>query len=129
MSYASTFAYRSNFPDISDTQIELAYTIVSAQWSGIKTMWNGADNADVKRMICYDLLVAWWLSNKNPGKVEGAIANGAMPLSGKSISGVSLSYLGFENVQDALKPLLSNQFGIDALTMILACPERFNIYG
>ena len=129
MSYATTFAYRSNFPDITDTQIELAYTIVSTQWSGVATMWSGENNAEAKRIICYDLLVAWWLANKNPGKVEGAIANGAMPLSSKSINGVSLSYLGFENVQDALKPLLSNQFGIDALTMILASPERFNIYG
>lgn len=128
---STSFVYRDNFPELTNLQIDGAIAMVSAQWYGSLTLWGAMplDVATAKRTALLNLLTAWFLANKYPGDVRDAIAGGALPVSSKSIGGTSLSYLGFDSVQDALKPLLSNQWGIDALTMILASGERFAIYG
>ncbi len=128
---ADDFYYRDNFPELTNAQINTAVSIVEGQWYGSLTLWDQMPSAvkDSKRVTLLNLLTAWYLANKYPGMVRGAIANGAIPLSSKSIGGTSLTYVQFETVQDALRPLLSNQWGVDALTMLQSAGERFTIYG
>jgi hypothetical protein len=51
-----------------------------------------------------------------------------MPLTGKSIGGVSITRKDLE-AQPALKQLESNAFGIKALEMIMSAPERYMLHG
>lgn len=128
---ADDFVYSENFPTLSSGIVNIAIDIVSAQWYGALLFWSGmdADIRDKKRNILLNLLLAWYLSNKYPGEVTGIISNGGIPLTSKSIGGVSTSFMDFGAVQDTMKPLVSNSFGVDALEMILSAPERFTILG
>ena len=72
--------------------------------------------------------VGWYLANNFPDTVQNAISNGALPLSSKSIDGVSVSYLPVEGVEGDMKLLLTNQWGVAALQMYQGAPERFLLY-
>jgi hypothetical protein len=54
--------------------------------------------------------------------------DGGMPLTSKSIGGVSISRKDLE-AQPALKQLESNAFGVKALAMLMSAPERMMLYG
>ena len=125
------FIFTANFPNLASGIISSGADIVAAQWYGALNFWSKLDQdlRDKKRTILLNLLTAWYLSNKYPSEVVGIISNGGIPLTSKSIGGVSVSFLGMDSVQDALKPLLSNTFGVDAMTMMMSAPERFEIYG
>ena len=123
------FKYASNFPTLTDDQINDACEIVSVMFSGVLSCWKclGASLREQKRNLCLNLLVAWYLLDTNPQSATGVLGNGGMAVSSKSIGGTSLSFEGME-VQEGLKQLNSNMFGQKALLMIQAIPERFGIY-
>ena len=123
------FLYAENFPDLTDAQINTAYTEVSAMFSGVNGLWAvlDADIRDKKRTLCMNLLTAWYLLDMNPTSATGVIGNGGMTLSSKSIGGTSVSFQDMES-QEGLKQLNSNVFGQKALMMIQSAPERFGIY-
>jgi hypothetical protein len=130
----STFVYRSNFPNVlvvTDTVVQGSIDYVNAVYSGVFLLWAEVDQATqyAKRIAAENLLVAWRLSNLYPSELTGVVSNGGLPLSTKSVGGTSLAFRDMPTVQDALSPLMSNTFGMDALTMILSAPERFTIYG
>lgn len=125
----SDFKYASNFPTLTDTQINDAFTEVSVMFSGVNSLWGvlPGPTRDAKRTLCLNLLTAWYLLDMNPTSATGVIGNGGMALSSKSIGGTSVSFSDMES-QEGLKQLNSNVFGQKALTMIQSAPERYGIY-
>lgn len=132
MALSFDFMFRKNFPGLSDETIEGFVPVVEAQWTGaLNDFWGGMNAVarDQNRLTFKNLVLAWYLANMFPGEVVDAIANGALPLTGKSSGGLSLQYMGLETVQDGLKPLMSNQWGMSALSMLMSAPERFVVQG
>ena len=123
------FIYASNFPTLTDAQINVAYSEVSVMFSGVLTLWGvlAEPTRTNKRNLCMNLLTAWYLADMNPTSVTGVVGNGGMALSSKSIGGTSVSFQDME-AQEGLKQLNSNVFGQKALMMIQSAPERYGIY-
>lgn len=123
------FKFASNFPTLTDEQINNAYEIVSVMFSGVLTLWGvlGEPIRTQKRTLALNLLIAWYLLDANPSSAVGVIGNGGMALTSKSIGGTSLSFADMD-AQEGIKQLNSNVFGQKALMMIQSAPERFGIY-
>ena len=123
------FTYASNFPNLTDTDINNAYDIVSVMFSGVLSCWAKLPEPlrTQKRTLLMNLLLAWYLLDTNPTAATGVIGNGGMALSSKSIGGTSLSFSDMD-AQEGLKQLNSNVFGQKALMLIQTIPERFSIY-
>jgi hypothetical protein len=123
------FLYASNFPTLTDTDIDTAYETVATIYSGVLQLWRvlPEEIRARKRTLCMNLLVAWYLLDTQPSNAVGVMGNGGMALSSKSIGGTSLSFTDMD-AQEGLKQLNSNVFGQKALMMIQSAPERFNIY-
>lgn len=123
------FKFASNFPTLTDEQINNAYEIVSVMFSGVLTLWGvlGEPIRTQKRTLALNLLIAWYLLDANPQSAVGVIGNGGMALTSKSIGGTSLSFADME-AQEGIKQLNSNVFGQKALMMIQSAPERYGIY-
>lgn len=125
----SDFLYADNFPELTSTDFDTAYTTVSAMFSGVMSLWACLDEGprEAKRTLCMNLLIAWYLLDLNPSSASGVMGNGGMALSSKSVGGTTLSFQDM-NSQDGLKGLDSNVFGQKALLMLQSAPERFGIY-
>ncbi len=123
------FLYADNFPQLTDSQINAAYTEVGVIFSGVKQLWAvlDANTREQKRSLLMNLLTAWYLADMNPSSLSGVIANGGMAISSKSIGGTSLSFQDMD-AQEGIKQLNSNVFGQKALMLIQSAPERFGIY-
>ena len=123
------FKFASNFPNLTDAQINAAYDIVSVMFSGVLQCWRALPESirTQKRTLCMNLILAWYLLDTNPQSAVGVIGNGGMALSSKSIGGTSLSFSDMD-AQEGIKQLNSNMFGQKALMMIQSAPERFGIY-
>jgi hypothetical protein len=147
----SSFPYATNFPSLYGTGgpvsaataplIDAAIASVCAEWSGCfdsaisgitgtTGLWQvlGTAIAEAKQTILLGYLVAWWLADMYPTALINASGDGGMPLTSKSIGGVSISRKDLE-AQPALKQLESNVFGIKALEMIVSAPERYQLHG
>lgn len=123
------FLYAANFPSLTDSEINTAYTEVSIMFSGVNSLWAVLSEPirSNKRNLCMNLLTAWYLLDMNPESASGVIGNGGMAVTSKSIGGTSLSFQDMD-AQEGLKELNSNVFGQKALIMIQGAPERFGIY-
>ena len=123
------FKFAQNFPDLTDAEIENAYTIVSAMFSGVLTLWGclKPELREAKRTLCMNLITAWYLLDMYPTRTTGVMGNGGMALISKSVGGTSLSFTDME-AQEGIKQLNSNVFGQKALMMLQSAPERFGIY-
>ena len=123
------FKFASNFPTLTDAQINAAYDNVSVMFSGVLQCWRALPEPirTQKRTLCMNLILAWYLLDTNPLAAIGVIGNGGMALSSKSIGGTSLSFTDMD-AQEGIKQLNSNMFGQKALMMIQSAPERFGIY-
>ncbi len=123
------FKYASNFPNLTDQDINNAYDIVSVMFSGVLSCWAALEEPirTQKRTLLLNLLIAWYLLDTNPTAAVGVLGNGGMALTSKSIGGTSLSF-GDMDAQEGIKQLNSNVFGQKALLMIQTIPERFSIY-
>ena len=126
------FEYAQFFTGITSQQVTKALMRVQSQWYGLLNgdLWAGLPQTVQAGKIdqMSDLLVAWYLAENFPSNVVNAIANGAIPLSSKSIDGVSVSYMPLENVQGDMKMLLTNQWGVQALQMFQSAPERYLLF-
>lgn len=125
----ATFKYASNFPNLTDTEIDNAYQEVSVMFSGVNSLWAVLDSAtrNAKRELCMNLLTAWYLLDMDPESAEGVVGNGGMAVGSKSIGGTSVSFTDME-AQEGLKQLNSNVFGQKALMILQSAPERFGVY-
>lgn len=123
------FKFASNFPTLTDTDIDNAYDIVSVMFSGVLQCWRALNEPlrTQKRTLCLNYLIAWYLLDSNPQSAVGVMGNGGMALTSKSIGGTSLSFADMD-AQEGIKQLNSNVFGQKALIMIQSIPERFGIY-
>ena len=123
------FKFASNFPTLTDTDIDNAYDIVSVMFSGVLQCWRALNEPlrTQKRTLCLNYLIAWYLLDQNPQSAVGVMGNGGMALTSKSIGGTSLSFADMD-AQEGIKQLNSNVFGQNALMMIQSIPERFGIY-
>lgn len=125
MDYA--FIYASSFPFLQQSDFNNAYAVVQTMFQGVAGLWNilGSEKQAAKVNLAYQLLTAWYLSILN--NPSGVVANGGMPLTSKSIGGTSVT---FEDImaQEGLQKLKANTFGLQALSMIQSCPERFGVY-
>lgn len=123
------FLYAANFPELTDNEINEAYTEVSVIYSGVNSLWGvlPAAVATSKRNLCMNLLTAWYIADMNPSALSGVIGNGGMAVSSKSIGGTSLSFQDMD-AQEGLKQLNSNVFGQKALMLIQSAPERYALY-
>lgn len=127
----SEFRYHDNFPSLTDEQIAEAIDVVEVTWYGLITQcWAvlPSDIRDRKRELVENYLVAWYLTDQYPSSVEGVVSNGGMPLTQKTIEDTSVSFADIP-LQDNLKVLASNRFGLLAAQMILSAPERYQVYG
>jgi hypothetical protein len=125
----ATVKYASNFPNLTDTEIDNAYQEVSVMFSGVNSLWAVLDSAtrNAKRELCMNLLTAWYLLDMDPESAEGVVGNGGMAVGSKSIGGTSVSFTDME-AQEGLKQLNSNVFGQKALMILQSAPERFGVY-
>ncbi len=128
MNHAS-FPFAANFPTLYGTDgssplVDTACTVIESEWVGIFQLFQTTPNPAAKQAILEGYLVGWWLADMYPDKVVGISGDGGMPLTGKSIGGVSISRKDLE-AQPALKQLESNAFGVKALSMMMSAPERF----
>ena len=123
------FKFASNFPTLTDSNINAAYDIVSVMFSGVLSCWKILNEPlrTQKRTLLLNLLIAWYLLDTNPTSAVGVMGNGGMALTSKSIGGTSLSF-GDMEAQEGIKQLNSNVFGQKALMLIQSVPERFGIY-
>lgn len=123
------FKFASNFPSLTDQQINNAYDIVSVMFSGVLKCWAKLQEPirTQKRTLCMNLILAWYLLDADPTSAVGVLGNGGMALTSKSIGGTSLSFADMD-AQEGIKQLNSNVFGQKALMMIQSAPERFSIY-
>lgn len=123
------FIYADNFPSLTDTEINTAYTEVTVMYAGVAELWSVLSEPirTQKRSLCYNLLTAWYLMDMNPTSATGVIGNGGMAVTSKSVGGTSLSFQDMD-AQEGIKQLNSNVFGQKALIMIQSAPERFMLY-
>jgi hypothetical protein len=127
---AATFPFKQNFPGLYSSSgaapdVDFACSVVETEWAGIFGFWSLLPAAlmTAKQQLLEAYLVAWWLADMYPTKVRGIQADGGMPLTGKSIGGVSISRQKIE-LQPGLEQLGTNAFGVKAAKMILGAPER-----
>jgi hypothetical protein len=115
--------------------LEEAISSVYAMFYGIGTLWD-IHPRDVwyeKTVLCYRLLVAWYIADTNPKLLAGVPAMGGVPLKRKKIGDIDIAYA--DNIsesghyQDLLSSLKSNPFGHKAYLMIRASGKRVLVRG
>lgn len=130
---AQDFLFKDKFAALYDKagaapKVTEAIAEIAALFAGVATLWARSAEAAKKRTLCYNYLVAWYLADLYPEDSDGVMGGGGMPLTAKSIGGVSLALKDL-NSENAMKALESNAFGQKALMMVSAAPERFRLYG
>ena len=128
------FPFASNFPGLIGTDqkapdIDAACVAVETEWSGIFSLWSTFDAAAkvAKQNLLEGYLVAWWLADLFPTKTSGIQSDGGMPMTSKSIGGVSVARKDME-MQPGLRQLSSNAFGIKAHALLKSAPEMFRLF-
>ena len=123
------FIFRNRFLDtLTDEMVSQALRIVNAQFSGVYSLWSilPPDEARAKRELCINYLLGWQLAYSHPEFAVGVQGVGAIPLSSKKIGPISLTYRNMlRQAGGALDMLTTNEFGIEALSMIQTAPENF----
>jgi hypothetical protein len=120
-----------NFVDGGASEVPEAMIAVNSQWYGVlNNFWSSQSTVQqtATRNLVYNLLIGWYLADMFPEALVAVGGNGGMPLVVKSIGGVNIEYLQYK-IQDEMKVLTTNTFGLRALTMILSAPERFGMLG
>jgi len=127
----SDFLFKDKFPSLytagHSAKVTEAIAEITVLFAGVATLWATVASRVKKRTLCYNYLVAWYLADLYPDSSEGVMGSGGMPLTSKSIGGVSITFKDMET-QGAMKALESNTFGQKAWMMISAAPERYRIY-
>jgi len=123
------------FPKLSRPEnaivVEEAITSVYAMFSGVATIWDlsAKDVWYEKTVLCYRLLIAWYIADTNPKLLSGVPMMGGIPIKRKKIGDVDITFsdsMSAEsgNYQDLLSSLKSNPFGHKAYLMIRSSGKR-----
>ena len=125
------FRFKDRFIDITDPQFAQALQIINAQFSGVYSLWSvlPPDEQKAKRELCINYLLAWKLVQMYPEKAIGASGTGGLPLKSKKAGPIQLTYKDMVRQEGSLLNMLTtNQYGIEALTMIQSAPEMFMVF-
>jgi hypothetical protein len=129
-----------SFPQLADSQyddiITDAIDAVYAMFTGVKTLWDMEPKQvwHEKTVLCYRLLVAWYIADLYPGFVAGVSVMGGIPLKRKKVDGVDITFSdagagdGNKDYLDLLASLKSNPFGVKARLMITTAAKRALLY-
>jgi len=127
------------FPKLAEEKnlpvIEEAVSSVYAMFHGVNNLWD-IHPRDVwyeKTVLCYRLLIAWYIADTNPRFLSGVPMMGGVPIKRKKIGDIDITFAdnNAENgsYQDLLSSLKSNPFGHKAYLMIRACGKRVMLRG
>lgn len=125
------FKYKDKFIDLTQEQFSEAKDYILAMFAGVLEMWRilSKETRWRKRSSCFNLLIAWYLTDLYPLQVTGGISSsGGQPLASKRIKDVSLSFAR-NTLPTDYEILASNQYGMKAAYMIRYAPEMAGIYG
>lgn len=125
------FQFRDRFIDLSDAQFAQALQMVNAQFSGVYSLWSilPPEDARAKRELCINYLIAWKLAQMYPESAIGVSGTGGIPLGSKKAGPIFIKYKDMVNQEGSvLSMLTTNQYGIEALTLIQSAPEMYQVY-
>lgn len=125
------FMFRDKFVDLTDTQFMSALQAVNAQFSGVYSLWSflPPDDARAKRELCINYLIAWRLVMLYPENAIGVAGTGGMPIGSKKAGPIFIKYKNMVRQEEStLSMLTTNQYGIEALTMIQNAPENYMVF-
>lgn len=126
-----SFMFRDKFIGLSDTEFMQALQMINAQFSGVYSLWSilPPEDAHAKRELCINYLMAWKLVQLYPEKAIGVAGTGGMPIGSKKAGPIFIKYKNMVRQEDSvLATLTTNQYGIEALTMIQSAPEQYMMY-
>lgn len=125
------FMFKDDFLALTDLQVQKALQIINAEFSGVYTLWSflPPDEARAKRELCINYLVAWKLVQLYPDSVLNVSSTGGLPLSSKKAGPIFIKYKDTVRQGDSMLSMLTtNQYGVEALTMIQSAPEMFMVF-
>jgi hypothetical protein len=130
MSHA-TFPFAAKFSSLYNNSgksqiVDFACSVIETEWNGIFTLWANDPAQVQKQTMAEAYLVGWWLTDMYPEDVDGVQGDGGMPLTSKSIGGVSITRKDL-GLQAGMKQLESNAFGVKAAHLLMTAPERMGI--
>ena len=125
------FTFKDKFVDLTDLQFSQALQMVNAEFSGVYTLWSTLppDERRAKRELCINYLLAWKLASMYPEQALGVSGTGGLPLSSKKAGPIFIKYKNLVRQEDSILSMLTtNQYGVEALTMIQSAPEMYMVY-
>lgn len=125
------FMFRDKFVGLTDTQFMSALQAINAQFSGVYSLWSflPPDDARAKRELCINYLIAWKLVMMYPENAVGVAGTGGMPIGSKKAGPIFIKYKNMVRQEEStLSMLTTNQYGIEALTMIQNAPENYMVF-
>ena len=125
------FMFKDDFLALTDLQVQKALQIINAEFSGVYTLWSflPPDEARAKRELCINYLVAWKLVQLYPDSALNVSSTGGLPLSSKKAGPIFIKYRDTVRQGDSMLSMLTtNQYGVEALTMIQSAPEMFMVF-
>ena len=125
------FMFKDDFLALTDLQVQKALQIINAEFSGVYTLWSflPPDEARAKRELCINYLVAWKLVQLYPDSALNVASTGGLPLSSKKAGPIFIKYKDTVRQGDSMLSMLTtNQYGVEALTMIQSAPEMFMVF-
>lgn len=125
------FTFKDKFVDLTDLQFSQALQMVNAEFSGVYTLWSILPPTErrAKRELCINYLLAWKLASMYPEQALGVSGTGGLPLSSKKAGPIFIKYKNLVRQEDSILSMLTtNQYGVEALTMIQSAPEMYMVY-
>lgn len=125
------FIFLDKFDDLTPQLFNSTLQIIEAQFSGVDSLWSclPPSEANSKRKLCFNYLIAWKLAVMYPDMTIGLNGTGNMPLSSKKVGPIFIKYKDVVRQSNSMLELLTtNQYGLEALTLIQAAPENFMVY-
>lgn len=125
------FTFRDKFVGLTDLQFQQALQIINAEFSGVYTLWSflPPDAARAKRELCINYLIAWKLMSMYPDSAIDASGTGGVPISSKKAGPIFIKYRELVRQEESILSMLTtNQYGIEALTMIQSAPEMYMVF-
>lgn len=125
------FKFFDRFEGISSEQFQTALQMINAQFSGVYSLWSflPPEEAQAKRELCINYLVAWKLASMYPERAIGLSGTGGLPITSKKAGPIFIKYRNLVAQEGSLLSMLTtNQYGIEALTMIQSAPEMYMVF-
>jgi len=123
-----TFKYTFCFAGLDRQDIQDAIDTMDVEYWGVRHyLWSMMDEPmrTAKRDLCFNRLVAWYLTAMHPEALVGMVSNPLLPLKSKKIKNISLEFNQYSRQNNALSILESNPFGMLALQDMQSAPEPF----